>query len=88
VQAKVLARRGDLDDAVRLAREAVSWYEDSDFINLHGDALMDLGEVLDRSGHHAEALEASREALAKYERKGDVPAIDRARRRIAEWEQQ
>jgi tetratricopeptide (TPR) repeat protein len=84
VEAKVLASRGNLDEALGLAREAVSWYEDSDFINLHGDALMDLSEVLEMSGDHAAALAAAREGLSKHQQKGHVPAIARARTRVAE----
>jgi class 3 adenylate cyclase/tetratricopeptide (TPR) repeat protein len=86
VQAKILARRGDFEEALRLAREAVSWYEDSDYIYLHGDALMDLSEVLDRAGEQIAALEASREALAKYQLKGHLPATARAVERVAELE--
>jgi class 3 adenylate cyclase/tetratricopeptide (TPR) repeat protein len=88
VQAKILARRGDLSEALRLAREAVSWYEDSDYIVGHGDALMDLSEVLDVSGDHAAALAAARAGLAKFEQKGHVPATARAQERIAELEKQ
>jgi tetratricopeptide (TPR) repeat protein len=86
IQAKILARRGDFDEALRLALEAVSWYEGSDYIDLLGDALMDLSEVLDMSGDQAAALAAAREALAKYQQKGDVPATATARKRIAELE--
>jgi predicted ATPase/class 3 adenylate cyclase len=86
VLAKILARRGDFDEALRLAREAVSWYEDSDYIYLHGGALMDLSEVLDVSGDHAAALAAAREGLGKFEQKGHVPAMARARERIDELE--
>jgi class 3 adenylate cyclase/tetratricopeptide (TPR) repeat protein len=86
VQAKILARRGDLNEALRLAREAVSWYEDSDYIHLHGDALLDLSEVLDRAGEQIAALRAAREALAKYQLKGHLPATARAQERVAELE--
>jgi class 3 adenylate cyclase/tetratricopeptide (TPR) repeat protein len=86
VQAKILARRGNLDDALPLAREAVSWYEASDYIYLHADALMDLSELLDLLGDDAAALAAAREALAKCQRKGHVPATAKARKRVTELE--
>ena len=86
VLAKILARRGDSNEALRLAREAVSWYKDSDYIYLHGDALMDLSEVHDLSGDYSAALEAAQEALAKYQLKGHLPASDKARMRVAELE--
>jgi tetratricopeptide (TPR) repeat protein len=82
VQAKILARRGDLAEALQLAREAVSWYDDTDYIVGHGDALMDLSEVLDVAGDHAGALAAAREGLAKFDQKGHVPSIARARERV------
>jgi tetratricopeptide (TPR) repeat protein len=86
VQAKVLASRGDLDEALRLAREAVSWYETSDYIHLHGYALMDLSGLLDLSGDHTAALVAARQALAKYQQKGHVPGTARARETVDELE--
>jgi class 3 adenylate cyclase/tetratricopeptide (TPR) repeat protein len=84
VQAKIFARRGDFDEALRLAREAVSWYENSDYIHLHGDALTDLSEVLDLSGDHVAALDAAREGLAKFEQKGHVPAMAKGQQRVAD----
>ena len=48
VQARVLARRGQLDDAEALAREAVSLAEQTDFLVYRGDALVDLAYILQR----------------------------------------
>ena len=45
-RAKALARRGDLEAAEPLACDAVALAERSDFSDLHGNALMDLSEVL------------------------------------------
>ena len=41
-RAKALARLGQLDQALGLAREAAAIAEQTDALNLHGDALMDL----------------------------------------------
>ena len=46
--------------------------EGSDDISQRGDALVDLAAVLDRAGQADEALTALRDAIALYERKGNV----------------
>ena len=48
-------REGRLDEAEGLAAEAVRLAERTDFLNLHADALMDLGEVLRRGGRADDA---------------------------------
>src|SRR5206468_7163034 len=55
VRAKVLARRGELDEATRLAREAVALADETDSLNLQGDAWVNLAEVLRLGMSHAEA---------------------------------
>ena len=78
-KALVAARRGQADDAVRLAREAVDIALDTDFLNRQGDAFFDLGEVLALSGDQAGAADAYARALDCYERKGNVVSADRTR---------
>jgi class 3 adenylate cyclase/tetratricopeptide (TPR) repeat protein len=73
-RALVLAARGELAEAERLAREAVALYADAETPNPHGDAWMDLAKVLRTAGKPAEAAAAAREALSLYERKGNAPA--------------
>jgi DNA-binding SARP family transcriptional activator len=78
-RAKALARRGELDAAERLAREAVSLAEQTDFLNLHGNALMDLATVL-RHGRRLEGAAAAADAAnALYERKGNLVSAEEAR---------
>lgn len=48
-RAKVLARRGEFDAACRVAQESVDLARQTDFLNLHGDALMDLADVRSRT---------------------------------------
>jgi tetratricopeptide (TPR) repeat protein len=48
---------------------------------LQGDAYCDLGEVLEAAGRCDEAIDAWREALDRYERKGVVPLVRRVRER-------
>jgi class 3 adenylate cyclase/tetratricopeptide (TPR) repeat protein len=78
-QALVLAARGDLEEAERLALEAVELYADAECPNLQGDAWMDLARVLRTAGKPAEAERAAGEALALYERKGNRPSSAAAR---------
>jgi hypothetical protein len=56
---------------VRLAAETVD-------IALHGDALLDLGTVLRRTGRGDEAEAAWQAAASLYERKGDAASVTRA----------
>ena len=78
-RAKALARRGELDAAERLAREAVSLAERTDFLNLHANALLDLATVLQHDGRVEEATAAAEAANALYERKGNLVGADKAR---------
>ena len=79
---KVLARRGELDEGERLAREAVALAAETDMLNAHADALLDLAEVLTLADQDARAeLE---QALALYERKGNLVMAERTRSRLAE----
>jgi tetratricopeptide (TPR) repeat protein len=78
VKAHVLARRGDGAEAERLAREAVDLAATTDFLRLHGDALLGLCASLTALGDAAGADAARAEAIALYEQKGDVVAAARA----------
>jgi tetratricopeptide (TPR) repeat protein len=77
VRAKVMARRGELEEAERLAREAVEIASRTDFLDDHADALADLGEVLRLSGRGEESAAARQEALRLYEQKGNIAAAAR-----------
>ena len=79
VQAKVLVRRGSADGALALAHEAVRLIAATDLLSHHGDALLDLADVLRACGRVDEGRQAAREALALYERKGNVAGARQAR---------
>jgi class 3 adenylate cyclase/tetratricopeptide (TPR) repeat protein len=79
VRAKVYAIGGLVEDAERLAREAVETIGGSDDINSQGEALADLAEVLGRAGRRGEAAAAAREALELFEAKGNTVAAARMR---------
>jgi tetratricopeptide (TPR) repeat protein len=72
-RARVLAARGEFDEAERLAREAVGLFAEAETPNFQGDAWMHLAEVQLAAGKSDEAERAAREALSLYERKGNRP---------------
>ena len=77
-RAKVLARKGELDEAVRLARDAVAIAETSDALIAHADAWLDLAEVLWLARREGVA-DCVDEAISLYEQKENVAAAGRAR---------
>jgi class 3 adenylate cyclase/tetratricopeptide (TPR) repeat protein len=83
-RAKVLARQGDVDHALRLASEAVALVAQTDWLNTRGDALIDLAEVLDLAKRPDEAAPIIAEAIHHYEQKGNIVAAAKAEQRLAE----
>lgn len=69
VRARALARRGDVDGAVELARAAVALAEPTDALVDHADARLALAEVLSAAGRHEEARAESRRGAELYARK-------------------
>ena len=84
MQALVHARRGHHTQAEQLAREAVAITERTDGLNLQGDALCDLAEVLNAAGRSDQAPAALAQALERYERKKNLAMPAQARDRLAE----
>jgi tetratricopeptide (TPR) repeat protein len=83
-QAKVLARRAEAEQAMRLASESVEQARRGDLLPVLGDCLASRGEVLRLLGRADEARSVLAEALAVYERKGIVPSIEQTRTLLAE----
>ncbi|MEN3279789.1 MAG: hypothetical protein V7607_929 [Solirubrobacteraceae bacterium] len=79
VKAKVDADRGRCDGAEALAREAVALVEPTDLLSHHGDAMLDLAQVLRACGRASDSERAIRTGLSLYERKGNAAAASRAR---------
>jgi DNA-binding SARP family transcriptional activator/Flp pilus assembly protein TadD len=78
--ARILAARGQLAEAEALARAAVALAARTDFLDQHGDALLELAAVLAGAGRTAEARAALADALDLYERKGNRIATAQARK--------
>jgi tetratricopeptide (TPR) repeat protein len=83
VQATVLARRGGLAEAERMARHAVSLAEGTDFVNHRAAAQVVLGQVLGRQERQDAAHQALAEALSLYEQKGNLVAAGQVRAALA-----
>ena len=81
---RVLACKGELEAAESLARAAVAFAADSDFLDSHGDALMNLSEVLRLAGRRREASPVVEQAIRLYDQKGNVVSAAEARAQLNE----
>jgi class 3 adenylate cyclase/tetratricopeptide (TPR) repeat protein len=79
VQAKLLARDGDCEQAVRVAREALAIVQPTDLLSHHADAMLDLADVLRVCALTEESDTYVRAGLALHESKGNRSAVARAR---------
>jgi class 3 adenylate cyclase/tetratricopeptide (TPR) repeat protein len=77
VRAKVLARRGELAAAERLARQSLALAEPTDSLEVKANAHYDLAVVLTTAGKRDEALAALDEAAALYAEKGHTVGVAR-----------
>ena len=83
VRARVLAAGGDAPGAIALAREALALVAPIDLLNDRADVLLDAAEAIRLAGHAGEAGRITSEAIALYERKGNLVSAARARARPA-----
>ena len=83
IKAKILARRGELEAAELLGREAVETAARTDYLENHAAACADLAVVLELAGRPDEARLELEHALRLCEQKGIVPIADRIRSRLA-----
>jgi predicted negative regulator of RcsB-dependent stress response len=81
-QARVLVDRGALEEALGLADEAVEIIGQTDYVVWQGDSQEVRGIVLDAAGRGNDAHAAYKEALDRYERKGNIVAAARIRQRL------
>lgn len=84
VRAKLLARAGELDEAVRLGSQAVALAERTDYLDVHAQAIADLAEVLRLADRPEESGAALEQAIRLYEQKGNVAAARRLRGLLVE----
>ena len=85
-RAKILAQRGDIDGAERLAREAVELIAETDGLSLRAYALIGLAQVLAAADRTEEAAECRAAGVRLYEAKGNMVAAEQARAALAPGE--
>jgi DNA-binding SARP family transcriptional activator len=78
-RAKVLAQRGEIVEAERLALEGVDLAEPTDFLNVRATALLDLAEVLLADGRGDKAAVVVAAATELFKQKGNVVGLARSR---------
>jgi tetratricopeptide (TPR) repeat protein len=78
-RAGLLVDAGSPEHAERVAREALAIVAATDLLDLHGDVLLELADVLAQSGREDERRACVESALELYERKGNVVSAARAR---------
>jgi tetratricopeptide (TPR) repeat protein len=88
LRARVFARRGRVEEAEALAREGAELARVGDAIDTSAQALAAVAEVLGGVGRPAEEKAVLEEALALWERKGNVVSASEARERLAELERE
>jgi class 3 adenylate cyclase/predicted ATPase len=84
VRARLLARRGELERAAQLARDAVAIADRTDFLVWRGEALLDLGEVHRLAGDSSSFGRAANAALRLFDAKGHVVLAQRTRALLRE----
>jgi tetratricopeptide (TPR) repeat protein len=84
VRGKLIARKGEHNGGERLACEAVEIAEHTDWLDIHGDALLDFSDVLAFTGQSAEAATMLERALRLYEQKGNLVSAAKARAVLVE----
>ena len=78
-KARVIARRGLVEDALRLGREAVEIADRTDYLVSQANARLDLADVMQVAGNAEEARALVDEAIKLYEAKGNRAGVTRAR---------
>jgi len=82
VRARLLARHGDLDEAHRLARDAMVIADPTDYLELRAQVKADLADILDLAHRPQDAASIREEALRLFEQKGNLVAVASLRNRL------
>jgi tetratricopeptide (TPR) repeat protein len=77
----VASALGQHDEALRAIDEALALVKETDYLTYHADTVRFRGQVLWAAGRREEADLAFADALAMYERKGNVASA----RRMQAW---
>ena len=83
VRGLLAMRRGELDEAERLVRAAVTLFDATDAVEGQAEAQLDLAEVLRAAGRTDEANAAVEKAVGLFEEKGHTVGVAQARALLA-----
>jgi tetratricopeptide (TPR) repeat protein len=83
VRALILAQRGEVEEAERLAREAVEIVDQTDYLEIKADAYVALATVLETAGRSEQAQASWRDALGFYQQKGATVVAEQVRKHLA-----
>jgi tetratricopeptide (TPR) repeat protein len=83
-RANEFAREGHVSEAECVAREAATLAEGTDDINVRGDALIGLAEVVRLGERQSEAVPLIQQAVGLYEQKGNRVSAGKARSLLGE----
>ena len=84
--ARLLLGRGETGEAIRLARESISFMESNQELLTLPDLVLRQAEVFQGAGLDEDARHAFRDAIDLFERKGSLAEAQRARDRLATME--
>jgi class 3 adenylate cyclase/tetratricopeptide (TPR) repeat protein len=79
VRGRIAARRREVVEGERVAREAVAISDATDYLEMRADSAVGLAEVLRLAGRVEQAAAELERALDLYERKGIVVMVERTR---------
>jgi tetratricopeptide (TPR) repeat protein len=82
--AKVLARKGEHEEAARLVEEAIAFTERTDELDNQGYLYLDAARVYQLADNAGRAETALRAALERFEQKGNAVLAQRARALLRE----
>jgi tetratricopeptide (TPR) repeat protein len=85
LSARILADRGRHAEAAELAFSAVALAAQTDQLNPHADALLDLAHVLAAAGRASQAHAAATQAFDIYQRKGNLPGTRESLRYLTQY---
>jgi class 3 adenylate cyclase/tetratricopeptide (TPR) repeat protein/DNA-binding winged helix-turn-helix (wHTH) protein len=85
IGASLAARSGSLEEAERLARQAIDVAGSTDWIDFRGETWNKLAEVLFLAGRPDEAEEAAHRAIELFERRGNVENVAWTNRLLARY---
>jgi tetratricopeptide (TPR) repeat protein len=79
VRGRLLARRGEVDAAEALARDALRLAAATDDTNQHARVVLDVAHILELGGRTGDAVAAVQEAIGLFEQKGNIVSTEAAK---------